>query len=246
MRFSALATDFDETLAVHGEVALPTVEALERLKAGGRRLLLVSGRELDDLRAVFPALQLCDSVVAENGPLLFDPASGEELLLVPGPPADLAVRLADRGVTPLSVGRVIVATLEEHSETVLEVIRELGLELQLIFNKGSVMILPAGMNKGVGLAAALERLGLTRDDVVAIGDAENDHSLLDASGFPVAVANALDALKERAALVTRGAAGEGVAELVDLILEDALEWPAVQLPEESIRGDARYDEGDNA
>ena len=58
----------------------------------------------------------------------------------------------------------------------------------------------------------------------------------------MAVANALDALKEKAALVTKGAAGAGVAELVDLILEDALEWPVVELPAEPIRGDARYDE----
>ena len=45
-------------------------------------------------------------------------------------------------MTPLDVGRVIVATQEPHEVTVLHVIHEMGLELQLIFNKGSVMILP--------------------------------------------------------------------------------------------------------
>mgnify|MGYP003503503041 CR=1 FL=1 len=78
-------------------------------------------------------------------------------------------------------------------------------------------------------------------NALAIGDAENDHSLLECSGFPVAVANALAGLKQKAARVTQGAAGLGVAELVDLILADALEWPVVHLPEEPVRGDARYD-----
>lgn len=240
MHFAALATDFDETLAVQGKVSDETVDALERLKAHDRRLLLVSGRELDDLQSVFPQLNLFDEVVAENGPLLYDPASGKEKVLVPGPPDALKERLAQLGVSPLTSGRVVVATLEEHSQTVLDVIQELGLELQLIFNKGSVMVLPAGMNKGVGLAAALERLNLQAEEVVAVGDAENDHSLLAGAGFPVAVANALESLKQRAALVTNGAAGAGVTELADLMLADALEWPVVDLPEEPVRGDARY------
>lgn len=241
MHFRALATDFDETLAVHGVVADETIAALQRLKESGRKLLLVSGRELDDLHAVFPALALFDRVVAENGPVLYDPATGEDEVLVPGPPAAFTGRLAQRGVSPLSCGRVVVATLEDQAPAVLDVVQELGLELQLIFNKGSVMVLPAGMNKGAGLAAALAAVGLPREAVVAVGDAENDHSLLACAGFPVAVANALDGLKKAAALVTQGAAGAGVAELVELILADALEWPAVHLPAEPVRGDARYD-----
>lgn len=243
MHFAALATDFDETLAVRGKVPDETVDALQRLKDADRRLLLVSGRELDDLQEVFPHLGLFDEVVAENGPLLWDPATGDEDILIPGPPDAFRGRLAELGVEPLSAGRVVVATLEQHRQTVLDVIQELGLELQLIFNKGSVMVLPAGMNKGVGLNAAMERLGLERDHVVAVGDAENDHSLLEAAGFPVAVANALESLKQRAALVTKGAASAGVAELADLIIEDALEWPVVELPDTAIRGDARYNGG---
>ena len=62
----------------------------------------------------------------------------------------------------MSTGRVIVATWEPHETIVLETIRDLGLELQVIFNKGAVMVLPAGVNKATGLAAALEQLGLSR------------------------------------------------------------------------------------
>lgn len=69
------------------------------------------------------------------------------------------------------MGRVIVATWEPHQTTVLEVIRELGLELHVIFNKGAVMILPSGVNKATGMAATLDELGLSPHNTVGIGDA---------------------------------------------------------------------------
>src|SRR5438270_10044233 len=81
MRYLALATDYDGTLAHHGRVAESTLAALQRLLASGRRLILVTGRELDDLRTVFDHWQLFEWVVAENGALLYHPASKREKLL---------------------------------------------------------------------------------------------------------------------------------------------------------------------
>ncbi|TIO95793.1 MAG: DUF87 domain-containing protein, partial [Mesorhizobium sp.] len=105
----------------------------------------------------------------------------------------------------------------------LDVIKELGLELEIIFNKGAVMILPSGINKATGLAAALKDLRLSPHNVVGIGDAENDHAFLRASGCSIAVANALPAVKETADLVTREARGKGVEELIGkLIKQDHL------------------------
>jgi hydroxymethylpyrimidine pyrophosphatase-like HAD family hydrolase len=105
---------------------------------------------------------------------------------------------------------------------VLDVIRELGLERQVIFNKGAVMILPSGMNKATGLAAALDELGLSPHNCVAIGDAENDHAFLGRAECGVAVANALLSLKKAADLVTNGDHGAGVRELIERILASDL------------------------
>jgi hypothetical protein len=105
---------------------------------------------------------------------------------------------------------------------VLEAIQELGLELQIIFNKDAVMVLPSGVNKKSGLCVALEELGLSPHNVVAIGDAENDHAFLESCECPVAVANAIPALKAQAALVTAGARGEGVCEVITRLLENDL------------------------
>ena len=223
MYFVALATDYDGTLAEDGQVDAPTLEAVERLKASGRTMVLVTGRELGDLKAVFPELDRFDMVVAENGSLLYLPGTDEERAIAPEPPAVFVELLRARGVSPLSVGRGIVATWEPNETTVLEAIHELGLELQIIFNKGAVMVLPPGVNKASGLAAALDELQLSPINVVGIGDAENDHAFLTMCGCSVAVANALDAVKATADLVTAGARGAGVVEVVDRILGEHAE-----------------------
>jgi hypothetical protein len=121
------------------------------------------------------------------------------------------------------VGHVVVATVQPNETVALEVIRELGLELQVIFNKGSVMILPASVNKATGLAAGLGELQLSPHNVVGIGDAENDHAFLAMCECGVAVANALDSLKAHADLVTKGRASEGVREIIESLLADDLE-----------------------
>ena len=220
MYFIALATDYDGTLAHHGRVDEPTIAALERLKTSGRRLLLVTGRELPDLKRVFDRLDLFNVVVAENGSLLYFPATQEERPVAAAPPPELVDALRARGVQPLSVGRGIIATWHPNETTVLACIRDLGLEWQIIFNKGAVMVLPPGINKATGLSAALDALELSPLNVIAIGDAENDHAFLTASGCSVAVANGLDAVKNTADLVTAADHGAGVVEVIDSLLAD--------------------------
>ncbi|MBV9121222.1 MAG: HAD family hydrolase [Chloroflexi bacterium] len=222
MRYMALATDFDGTLASDGVVPEETIEALERLRASGRRVVLVTGRELPDLLNVMPRMDLFDHVVAENGAVLYCPASGDERLLAEPPPAEFVARLAGFGAQPLSIGRVVVSTREPYEQAVIETVREMGLELQVTFNKGAVMVLPSGVNKATGLRQALNDLGLSPHNVVAVGDAENDHILLNLAECAVAVDNALPALKERADWVTSARQGAGVRELVERLLEDDL------------------------
>lgn len=221
MRYQALATDYDGTIAHDGIVDDATLAALDRLRKSGRKLVLVTGRELEDLFATFADTDRFDRIVAENGALVFDPVTRNVRLLTEQPPAKLVNRLRAQDV-PLSVGHTIIATVEPHEHVVLEAIRDLGLEWHLTFNKGAVMALPSGVTKATGLVPALNDLGLKLERVVGVGDAENDHAFLTLCGCAVAVANALPAVKERADLVTAGARGAGVAELIDRILADDL------------------------
>ncbi|MBD0390212.1 MAG: HAD family phosphatase, partial [Nostoc sp. C3-bin3] len=104
MRYLALASDYDGTLASNGRVDGETLAALERLRDSGRKLILVTGRQLDDLLSVFPHLNLFDRVVAENGALLYQPATQEEKTLGYPPSEEFVKALHERGVEPVSVG----------------------------------------------------------------------------------------------------------------------------------------------
>ena len=220
-RFRVLAVDYDGTLATHDEVSDATVEALRRLKGSGRKLILVTGRTLSDLRTHFPQIDVFDRVVAENGATLCDPNDDTERLLADAPPDAFVDALRACGV-PIGTGNVIVATVEPHEKEVLDVIRDLGLELQVIFNKGAVMVLPVNVNKASGLHAALLELGLSERNVVGVGDAENDFSFLDRCECAVAVSNALRSIKRSSDFVTQASHGDGVAEVIDMLLDDDL------------------------
>jgi hydroxymethylpyrimidine pyrophosphatase-like HAD family hydrolase len=222
MEFQVLATDYDGTIATRGVVDPRTIASLRRLRDAGKQIVLVTGRELDELLGIFPEVNLCSMVVAENGALLYRPADRSETLLGARPSPEFVDALRLRGVEPLSVGRCIVATFEPHDGAVFETIKSMHLELQVIFNKGAVMVLPTGINKATGLKAALQKLGIDPECVVGAGDAENDHAFLDICGCSVAVANALDSLKRHADIVTLQTHGAGVGEVIDRWLSNGL------------------------
>jgi hydroxymethylpyrimidine pyrophosphatase-like HAD family hydrolase len=221
MRYSALACDYDGTLATEGTVPAPVLEALRELRGSGRTLLLVTGRVQDELLQVFPeSVRLFSRVVLENGAVIHRPDTGDVRALAGSPPEGFVRRLRELGVAPLVRGKVIVATREPHETTVLKVIRELGLSSHVILNKGSVMVLPTGVTKATGLDEALKELSIPRERVVGVGDAENDLDFLERCGFSVGVANALPSLKERVHWVTREPEGAGVIDVVRHLLAD--------------------------
>lgn len=232
MYFIALAADYDGTIAEDGTVHEATLVALKEVKASGRKLILVTGRDLRELLRVFPALDLFDLAVVENGALLYDPGTKVETPLSSPPDPEFVRQLQARRVEPLSVGRGIVATWRPNESVVLEVIRDLGLELQITFNKGAVMVLPAGINKASGLRHALERLKLSPHNVVGIGDAENDHAMLKLCGCSVAVDNAIPSIKETADLQVP-ARGAGVVALCRQLVDTDLRASGSRVPKAS-------------
>jgi HAD superfamily hydrolase (TIGR01484 family) len=198
-----------------------TVRALERYRASGRILVLITGRQVSHLLPHLPRIALFDRVVAENGGVLYDPGPRHERLLTSPPSPELVAALESRGVSPLSVGRAVIATNEPHARAVSAVLRELGLSHGVVLNKGALMILPSGVDKATGLQAALAELGVSPSHVIGVGDAENDLAFMGRCGWSVAVANALPSVKAQADYVTSGEAGAGVVELINDLLERA-------------------------
>jgi hydroxymethylpyrimidine pyrophosphatase-like HAD family hydrolase len=220
-RFRALVTDFDGTLVRDGTVEKAALDALQGLKAAGFRLILATGRRLDELIAIFPAIELFDQVVAENGALLYQPGSNTSRLVASAPNPRILDLLRERGVHPLYVGRVVIASLQNHEASIRAAVAASGLALHVIRNKDALMILPAGVTKASGVEAATSALGLAHEQIVGIGDAENDIDFLATCGLAVAVANAVPEVMECAQIITRATHGAGVAELAEWLLQDA-------------------------
>lgn len=210
--FRAVALDFDGTLTTGERPSSAVLAALAEARGRGHRLVLVTGRTMAHLRSGFADVDdWFDAIVAENGAVLHTPA-GSQVLAQPVDPA-LADALARRGVA-VDRGQVLLGCSADHDHLVLEEVRRLGADCQLTRNRGALMIVPAGVTKGSGLDAALNSLGLSSHSAIAIGDAENDHTMLAHCEIGVAVANAVDSLKRRADIVTNAPDGRGVIEVL--------------------------------
>ncbi len=220
----ALATDYDGTFATDGKVAPATLAAaLDALKASGRKALMVTGRHLDDLRRVFPSLDVFDRVVAENGAVLYDPANREEKLLIEEPPQELLIALRRAGVK-FDVGRAIISSWTPAETTILDVIKKLALDYQVIFNKGAVMVLPSGINKATGVMPRVwSRCCFRRITLFPSVTRKTINHCWPQSNAALLYPNAVPSLRDRADVVTKGARGEGVIELIHQILDDDLQ-----------------------
>ncbi len=226
MLVKLLACDYDGTLASEDRIAPAVLAALERARAAGVALVLVSGRTFFDLTRVCDRLELFDVVVAENGAVLYVPAAGVLRDQAPPPPPRLLAELARRGI-PYERGRVVVGTPRAAEAQVRAVLDALGLDMDVVPNRGRLMLLPPGVSKGSGLRQVIRDLRLSFHDVLGIGDAENDLSLLDACGFTACPADAIPALQARVDWVLSGPDGDACAQAITGgILDGAVPVPA--------------------
>ncbi|RYV51845.1 HAD hydrolase family protein [Pengzhenrongella frigida] len=209
--FRAIATDLDGTLTHNGVLSQDAMTALDELRAEGVAALLVTGRVGDQLDEHFPGLRRrFDSVVTENGAVVATRAGTQ--LLAPPVELELELAIAERGV-PYKRGRVLLACAGRYSTTVAEEVARLGLDCQLVHNRAELMVLPAGVSKGRGLFVALGGLGISHHNTVAVGDAENDLSLLRTAEVGVAVEDAVPSLRDHADIHLDVPSGAAVAAL---------------------------------
>jgi hydroxymethylpyrimidine pyrophosphatase-like HAD family hydrolase len=222
VRYVVLAAGFDGTLARDGRCDERSLGVLRALAASGRKLVLVTSRELRDLLDIFPEARLFDYLVVENGAVVHRPSTRESAILAHAPPETLIHELRRLQVSPLAVGSSIISTDNSNREIVEGAVRKLRLDCDLLQNDRGLSVLPTGVNKATGVGVVLEELGISEHNLVAIGDAENDIALFELAEHAVAVANADQALKRVADRITRASFAEGVAELARELLESDL------------------------
>ncbi len=211
MKFSALAIDYDGTIAVDGVLNPAVRTAIGELRCNGVAVILVTGRRLLDLERVAGDLSCFDAVVAENGAVLQFPASGRHVL-ISHPSSAAVVDELRRAQIDFRTGECVIETDAAAAPAVLDVVRRTEQPLILAFNRGRLMVLPQAVAKSTGLRQALFALRLSIHNTIGIGDAENDHDLLDACEVGVAVGWGSPALRAIADEVIPGTDPGAVAD----------------------------------
>lgn len=228
-----VAVDVDGTL-FDGDggtgVAVAAVHALRDARAAGHLVVIATGRRHETLADVVPdVLPWCHAVVAEDGGVLVEPATGRVELLAPPLDPSIPEALRARGVVDLDVGRVALGAPRRFEAVFRELHRSAPGEREVLVNKGSVTLVPVGCDKGTGLRVVRERLG-SEVHVLAVGDAANDLPMFACADTAVAVANADDAVRRAGIRLTTAPFGDGVAEAVREWLSAASPAAAARAP----------------
>lgn len=213
-----IACDFDGTGATNGHPAPELYAALAAARLHGIVTLLVTGRVLEDVQRACVELSSFDAVVAENGAVVYLCSLGRIIQIGSPPPDHFLGELRAQGV-PFHTGNVIVGTWEQHANKLLELIRRFGIDGQLVFNRAALMVLPSGINKGVGIRRALEELGRSERNLIAFGDAENDIPMFLDAEVAVAARGSVPAVAALADDSLSQPGGAGVALYIRRLLE---------------------------
>ncbi|MEQ1868939.1 MAG: HAD hydrolase family protein [Vicinamibacterales bacterium] len=210
MKLSAIALDYDGTIARNDVLSPDVRHAISVLRTKGILVMLVTGRILDELRRVAGSLHFVDAVIAENGAVVHYPDKGITSALAPPVPDAMLAEIRRRGI-PFRNGLSIVDTRADEAPHLLDIIRALELPWVLAFNAGQVMVLPQGVSKATGLKLVLDRQRVSARNTLAIGDAENDHEMLRLAEVGVAVAWGSAVLRQAADLLAPGDGPDSVA-----------------------------------
>lgn len=115
---------------------------------------------------------------------------------------------------------VVKVLMNKEAERLVEVEKKLQkqLEGQLSVMRSKPFFLEfteAGVTKGTSLNQLIQKLGIKREEVIAMGDSYNDQAMIEFAGLGVAMGNAPDDIKEIANYVTDTNMNDGVAKVVE-------------------------------
>jgi hydroxymethylpyrimidine pyrophosphatase-like HAD family hydrolase len=218
MKFSVLALDYDGTIARDGVLDPDVKDAIMEARARGIVAVLVTGRILSDLKQVSGGVDFVDAIVAENGAVL-EFHNGHSILIGQPPPQVFLDELRRRGVE-FKTGQCVVEMDAGSAQKVLEAIEQLELPLVLLFNHSRLMVLPQSISKGTGLRESLQAFRLSVHNAIAIGDAENDHDLLDTCEVGVAVSWGSPTLQKIADEILQGEGPHAVAAYIRRVAQE--------------------------
>ncbi len=214
----AIAVDIDGTITDRNrKICVNAINALRKAEDAGYPVILVTGNILCTAKMVSTMVGTSGGIVCENGGVVY--TTKRNLVLGDIGKCSLAYEFLksrhDVKKTDFSDLRSseIAIRREIDVNTVKETVK--NFDVEVYDTKFAIHITDPSVNKGKSLKVVAEDMGITADEILAIGDSENDLEFLEVAGFKVAVSNADEELKEKADYVTIKAYGDGAAEAIE-------------------------------
>lgn len=215
----AVAVDVDGTLTAESRrVGLDAVAALRKADDSGVPVMLASGNVLPIAYALSMYLGFSGPIIAENGGIVCHEQNVWTLGNPKTPKAAYRHLLTKMNAPRLFTDKWRVTEVALRPIVKLNAVKKVlrGFDVDVLTSGYAIHIMTKGMNKLVGVRKACEILDIRVDEVAAIGDSDNDLTMISECGFGVAVGNAFSGTKRVASHVTRAKNGDGVVE--------ALKW----------------------
>lgn len=94
-------------------------------------------------------------------------------------------------------------------------------DIEIVSSSGhNIEITKKGVSKGGAVASLAEYYNIKREEIMAIGDSENDLSMIEFAGTGIAMGNAIEKVKEKACYITDTNDNDGVAKAISKFVLD--------------------------
>ncbi|MAX46331.1 MAG: phosphoglycolate phosphatase [Euryarchaeota archaeon] len=225
----AIAVDIDGTITDYNKkLHLDAIQSLRRLEEAGIPIILATGNVRAITYGLWRFIGASGPMVCENGGVVWHPDWNGPIVRADGERArECATKMAqDIEIDP----KGITTNAWRESEWCLFADEDLDAvnnwvsnsiysDLSVVRTGFAIHLMEPHLSKGEGLKVALEKMGLSPEDVLAVGDAPNDIPMFQLVGHSVAVGGCFDSLAAVAKVISPHPHGDTFAPLVDAILK---------------------------
>ena len=222
MKKRTFAVDIDGTITENGggRIHLDALDALRRLTNMGHDVIFVTGRSSVEgyLLSVFGGTTKI--AVGENGGCITTD-SDDHILLGNIDECKKAFEIIKNNIDNVKEKHVFPRMTEVVLERTFDLelarklLKEKNISVELSDSQYAYHINSPGIDKGTGFTKIMEKLSISADDVIAIGDSATDIPLFKVAKISIALGNASDHVKSEATMVVTAHAGDGVLEALD-------------------------------
>ena len=230
MTIEAIAVDIDGTITDDTrKICISAIEALRKAEKAGIPTIIVTGNVVNYAYATEVLIGCSGGIVCENGGVVFKEGENNNAVetlvekdFVTSAETHLKEKLGEKFDIHAShdnmyrlTETVFYKTLSrEDLEDALKDFEFLD-ELEIYDSGFALHVTDKRVNKGTSLRYLCERSGINMENVMAIGDSQNDEDFLKEAGYKIAVGNAEDKLKEISTYTCENMYGDGVAEAIE-------------------------------